>query len=135
MKHGGPVGPTERQNTMIAASFTRAPSQTPPQDAAGSTDQPASRFHLPASDGLRLHCRRWLPRTTNVRASLLFLHGIASHGAWFAETAAVLAEHGIAVYAPDRRGSGLSYGPRGHIPSYEQAVADAELFLDLLTTE
>jgi alpha-beta hydrolase superfamily lysophospholipase len=63
------------------------------------------------------------------------MHGIASHGGWFAETAAILAARGIAVYAPDRRGSGLSYGPRGHVPCYEQAVADAELFLDLATRE
>ena len=77
-----------------------------------------------------LQGRRWLPEQADARAGLIFLHGIASHGAWFAETAAFLAEHGIAVYAPDRRGSGLSGGPRGHISGYEQAIADAELCLD-----
>jgi alpha-beta hydrolase superfamily lysophospholipase len=56
----------------------------------------------------------------------------ASHGGWFAETAVYLADRGIAIYAPDRRGSGLSGGRRGHLDSYEQALDDLDLFLDLI---
>jgi alpha-beta hydrolase superfamily lysophospholipase len=116
---------------MTAATSPDAATTSSAADAANSaSDGRVERFYLTASDGTRLHCRRWSPPPGEVRATLLFLHGIASHGGWFAETAALLAERGIAVYAPDRRGSGMSFGPRGHIPVYERAVADAELFLD-----
>jgi acylglycerol lipase len=92
----------------------------------------ASQARLIAGDGVPLHYRAWLPAGASATASLLFVHGIASHGAWFAETAAFLANRGIAVYAPDRRGSGLSGGPRGHLASYEQALDDLDLFFDLI---
>src|SRR5829696_1790316 len=95
----------------------------------------ALQAHLIAGDGLSLHYRRWLPTTDRPIASLLFVHGIASHGAWFAETATYLADRGVAVYAPDRRGSGLSGGQRGHLARYEQALDDLDLFLDLMTRE
>jgi alpha-beta hydrolase superfamily lysophospholipase len=55
---------------------------------------------------------------------IVFVHGIASHGGWFTETAEHLAAHGVAVIAPDRRGSGLSQGPRGHLGSFEQTMSD-----------
>lgn len=84
----------------------------------------AARDHLAASDGVQLHLRTWLPAERRPDAALVFVHGIASHGAWFSDTAGHLADRGIAVYAPDRRGSGLSGGPRGHVPRYELAVAD-----------
>ena len=66
---------------------------------------------------------------------MLFLHGIASHGAWFAGTAVHLAGRGVAVYSPDRRGSGLSGGPRGHVACYEQLLDDLDLFRDLAVRE
>jgi alpha-beta hydrolase superfamily lysophospholipase len=92
----------------------------------------ARRARMVADDGVMLHYRSWLPNDEVPSASLLFVHGIASHGGWFAETAVHLAENGIAVYAPDRRGSGLSGGARGHIASYEQALGDLERFIDLV---
>jgi alpha-beta hydrolase superfamily lysophospholipase len=95
----------------------------------------ASRARLTSVDGIPLHYRAWVPADRQPAATLLFLHGIASHGAWFAETAVHLADRGIAVYAPDRRGSGLSGGPRGHVPSYEQALDDLDLFRALAATE
>jgi alpha-beta hydrolase superfamily lysophospholipase len=77
-----------------------------------------------ADDGIVLH-ERWWP-VPQPRAVLVFAHGIASHGGWFAETADQLASDGVAVLAPDRRGSGLSDGPRGHLPSYERAIVDLD---------
>lgn len=93
------------------------------------------RARLTAADGIPLHYRTWTPVGRPPEASLLFLHGIASHGGWFAGTAIHLAERGIAVYAPDRRGSGLSGGQRGHITSYEQALDDLDRFRELALTE
>lgn len=118
----------------------KAPASTrpggPPVDRLPSHDRHvASRARLTAIDGVTLHYRSWVPTDRRPAASLLFLHGIASHGAWFAETAVHLADRGIAVYAPDRRGSGLSGGPRGHIPSYERALDDLDQFRTLAAQE
>ena len=95
----------------------------------------ATRARLTAADGVLLHYRSWTPDRRATAGVLLFVHGIASHGGWFSETAAHLAERGIAVYAPDRRGSGLSGGPRGHLLRYEQAVDDLHRFVDLASHE
>jgi acylglycerol lipase len=95
----------------------------------------AGRARLTANDGLPLHYRSWIPVGRRTEASLLFVHGIASHGAWFSETAVHLADRGVAVYAPDRRGSGLSGGPRGHVASYELALDDLGLFRNLAAQE
>jgi len=95
----------------------------------------ARRARLIAADGVSLHYRAWVPADRRPAATLLFLHGIAGHGAWFAETAVHLADRGVAVYAPDRRGSGLSGGPRGHIPNCQQALDDVDLVRDLAATE
>ncbi|MGE3267671.1 MAG: alpha/beta fold hydrolase [Chloroflexota bacterium] len=91
-----------------------------------------SRSRLAASDGVSLHYRAWLPAQRTPEAAVLFVHGIASHGAWFAETAAHLANRGTAVYAADRRGSGLSGGRRGHLDNYEQALDDLDRVVSLV---
>jgi acylglycerol lipase len=86
----------------------------------------AENLFLETSDGVYLHYLRWPSRQSRPVAILVFLHGIASHSAWFGETADDLAEQGVAVYAPDRRGSGLSSGRRGHIPNYPRALDDVK---------
>jgi acylglycerol lipase len=93
-----------------------------------------SRF-LTASDGVRLHYLHWSSRPSPPWAVLIFLHGIASHAGWFGETAAHLSEHGVAVYGPDRRGSGRSGGPRGHLARYERALDDLEQMVQLVSSE
>jgi acylglycerol lipase len=93
-----------------------------------------SRF-LAASDGVRLHLLHWPSGRSPPWAVVIFLHGIASHAGWFGETAADLSNRGVAVYAPDRRGSGRSGGPRGHLTRYERALDDAEQVVRLVSTE
>jgi acylglycerol lipase len=88
-----------------------------------------------ASDGVELHCLRWSGGRSPPWAAVIFLHGIASHGGWFAETAADLAIAGVAVYAPDRRGSGRSGGPRGHLDRYERALDDVDGMVRLVSAE
>jgi acylglycerol lipase len=95
----------------------------------------ASRARLTATDGIALHYRAWLPASVPVSGALVFVHGIASHSAWFAQTAGFLAGGGIAVYAPDRRGSGLSGGPRGHAGSVEQLLSDLDRIISLTADE
>ena len=105
----------------------------PPTGGLGDGDA-VSRF-LTASDGVELHYLRWSSGRSPPWAVLVFLHGIASHGGWFGETAADLSEQGVAVYAPDRRGSGHSGGPRGHLDRYERALDDVEQVLRLVAAE
>ena len=93
-----------------------------------------SRF-IQASDGEKLHYLHWSPEHSEPWAAVVFLHGIASHGGWFGETAADLAEQGLAVYAPDRRGSGLSGGRRGHLGRYERALDDVDEVIGVVASE
>jgi alpha-beta hydrolase superfamily lysophospholipase len=90
---------------------------------------------LTTDDGVRLHLLHWPSERSTPWAAVIFLHGIASHGGWFAETAADLDTMGVAVYAPDRRGSGRSGGPRGHLTRYERALDDVEQILQQVSTE
>jgi alpha-beta hydrolase superfamily lysophospholipase len=88
------------------------------------------RHQALADDGVALSYLYASP--AQPRAVVLYLHGIASHAAWFAETAADLHRRGFAVYAPDRRGSGRSAGTRGHLRSHEQASEDIAIFERLI---
>jgi acylglycerol lipase len=94
----------------------------------------ASRF-LTASDGVRLHYLHWRSGPSPPSAVLVFVHGIASHAGWFAETAADLNHQGVDVYGLDRRGSGRSGGPRGHLARYERALDDVDQLVRLISSE
>jgi len=93
-----------------------------------------SRF-IQASDGVQLHYLCWSGGRRLPWAVVVFLHGIASHAGWFGETAADLKQRGVAVYAPDRRGSGRSGGPRGHLDRYGRALDDIEQVVQLVASE
>ena len=86
-----------------------------------------------ADDGVELHVSRW--SATRPWAVVVFLHGIASHAGWFRETATDLREQGVAVYAPDRRGSGRSGGRRGHLDRYPRALDDVARVVRLAASE
>jgi acylglycerol lipase len=115
---------------VVADTVVRA---DPPTGTVGGGDA-VSRF-LQASDGVQLHCVRWCGEQTRPWAVFVFLHGIASHAGWFGETAADLKQRGVAVYAPDRRGSGRSGGPRGHLDRYGRALDDVEQVVRLVASE
>jgi len=105
--------------------------------AAGATlpdGGPESRF-LTATDGVRLHLLQWSGERPSPWAVVVYLHGIASHAGWFSETAAHLSDQGVTVYAPDRRGSGRSGGPRGHLDRYRRALDDAGQAVRLAAAE
>ena len=107
-----------------------------PDELAGVLGGGGADSHfIQASDGVELHYLRWSSGPASPWAVVIFLHGIASHGGWFGETAADLLERGVAVYAPDRRGSGRSGGPRGHLARYERALDDVEEIVRLVAAE
>ena len=116
---------------MMTLQPTRAmqAARPAPRMYRGNGEVVASRARIAAADGISLHYRVWQPATQTVNGALVFVHGIASHGAWFSQTAGFLARSGIAVYAPDRRGSGLSGGARGHADSVEQLLTDLDVIV------
>ncbi len=78
-------------------------------------------------DGQHLAYHHW--PAPSPRATLVYLHGIESHGGWFEDTAQRLTEQRVEVYAPDRRGSGANWLGRGHCRAYEHLLVDLRLFL------
>ena len=75
------------------------------------------------------------PAAARPRAVIIFLHGIASHAGWFGETAAYLNSQGVAVYGPDRRGSGRGGGSVAHLERYGRALDDVEEMVRLVSSE
>jgi acylglycerol lipase len=79
------------------------------------------------TDGYSAAVRWLLPERP--RGAVLYLHGIQSHGGWYEASARRLAERGLCVLMPDRRGSGLNRAQRGHAESAERLLADGEDYL------
>lgn len=88
---------------------------------------------LRLSDGYSAHARWWRPGQP--RGAVLYLHGIQSHGGWYEGSGSRLAEAGLAVLMPDRRGSGLNREQRGHAESDKQCIRDGLDALDRLLEE
>lgn len=69
---------------------------------------------------------------TPTPSPVLYLHGIQSHGEWFEQSGSRLAEAGLAVLMPDRRGSGRNERERGHADSADRLLTDAGEWVDEL---
>jgi alpha-beta hydrolase superfamily lysophospholipase len=61
---------------------------------------------------------------TGGKTPVVMAHGLQSHSGWFAQSAARMAALGHPVYAFDRRGSGLSQGPRGDMKAFAEMIED-----------
>lgn len=81
------------------------------------------------ADG-RLAYRSW-PVDDPV-GQVIIAHGFAEHGGRYGHVAAALNAASLAVWAPDHRGHGRSEGERANIESVWSAVADLDLFVDLV---
>ncbi len=91
---------------------------------------PPSTETILLSDGYQSVVRWWRPDAPC--GAVLYLHGIQSHGGWYEGSAAALAERGLAVLMPDRRGSGANAGQRGRIDSVSRCIQDGVDALDIL---
>ncbi|MBV9595556.1 MAG: alpha/beta fold hydrolase [Chloroflexi bacterium] len=76
----------------------------------------------------------WRPSTTASAVAVL-VHGLQSHAGWFLDAGERLACAGLAVYAPDRRGSGRSTAPRGDIGSFREWFSDLAEVVSLASSE
>ena len=83
-----------------------------------------------SSDGTCLFYRYWIPSgDENPEFIVLLLHGIGLHSGRYVTTAEELNKSGIAVYAVDTRGHGLSCGKRGFIPTISKEDHDISAML------
>ena len=87
-----------------------------------------------ASDGYTFYVRHDVP-TGTPKARLVFVHGIRSHGGWYARSCQKLAEAGFEVYFLDRRGGGLNTAHRGDAPSFRRLLDDVAEFIQNLRAE
>jgi alpha-beta hydrolase superfamily lysophospholipase len=81
-----------------------------------------------AADGRPLAVRVWRPDGPRV-ATVVFLHGITSHGGWYSRSCAHLAAAGCEVHFLDRRGSGLNHRERGDVDQWQTWVDDVAVYL------
>ncbi|MFF7521153.1 alpha/beta fold hydrolase [Streptomyces pseudovenezuelae] len=82
---------------------------------------------VPCGD-TRLALHVWRPE--RIKGAVFYFHGLQSHAGWLWEVGPRFADNDIAFFVLDRRGSGISPGPRGEIPEagtvlddYAQAAA------------
>ncbi|PJF32040.1 MAG: hypothetical protein CUN52_01990 [Phototrophicales bacterium] len=96
---------------------------------------PAQAFTLKTTDNLMLHAQKWLP-TSDPKAVILIVHGIAEHIGRYDHVAHVLVEAGFAVYGYDHRTHGKSDGqPRSYIHPFTKAVDDLGLVVNHVRQE
>ncbi len=81
---------------------------------------------------LNPHCvfRQWLPPSPT--ALLVIAHGLGEHGGRYHALANCLTSEGIAVFAIDHRGHGLSTGARGHIRHFTTYGEDLNCLIETL---
>ena len=94
---------------------------------------PPSERTLTLRDGAELFYLSWLPEKPTTKALLLFHRGHEHSGRW-QETALELGLEGVAVFAWDQRGHGLSHGERGSAPDLATVTRDADEWARQLTT-
>ncbi len=73
---------------------------------------------LDCSDGKTVQYRVWIPDERQIEGVLLILHGMAEHSLRYQRFALFLNSKGIAVYAPDHRGHGLTGQQEGDTLGY-----------------
>jgi alpha-beta hydrolase superfamily lysophospholipase len=84
-----------------------------------------------AQDGRRLALRTW-EANPSPKARVVFLHGITSHGGWYARSCESLARAGFDVHFLDRRGSGLNVDDPGDVDQWTTWIDDVATYLTSL---
>lgn len=82
------------------------------------TDITSETYKLTNSYGQTLHLHSWFG-TAQPDKIMVIVHGMGGHGGYYATSLApYIAPVGVALYAPDLRGHGLSEGRRGDIETF-----------------
>jgi alpha-beta hydrolase superfamily lysophospholipase len=80
-----------------------------------------------SADGTRLAYRAW--PISGAAITFAVVHGLGEHSGRYQRFAQGMAKYGIATYAVDLRGHGLSSGRRGHVDSWSQWTDDTATFV------
>ena len=101
--------------------------KSPPSALIANVD--AGKFSASFDQRLWMFHRSWEPPVgAKVHATLMIVHGTVDHSGVYAELGLKLAQQGIAVFAMDMRGWGLSDGESMYIDSMDTFVADVHSF-------
>ncbi|MFI6403479.1 alpha/beta hydrolase [Streptomyces sp. NPDC050548] len=74
------------------------------------------------SGGTELALHVWRPE--RIKGAVFYFHGLQSHAGWLWEVGPRFADNDIALFVLDRRGSGISAGPRHEIPDADTILDD-----------
>jgi len=91
-------------------------------------DTPFEISSFITSGGYKLHYRHFQPVGMS-KGTIVFIHGIQSHGGWYETSCKKFAQAGYRVLFLDRRGSGLNEVSRGDSPSFRTLLDDLKEFL------
>lgn len=97
--------------------------------------------HFLATDELEIAFYKWLPKDENPIAIVQIVHGMAEHAARYYQFATFLNDHGIAVYAEDHRGHGVTadrngiHGDFGEEPGWQSVVNDMRTLTEMAEEE
>ncbi|MEX2705869.1 MAG: lysophospholipase [Candidatus Freyrarchaeum guaymaensis] len=80
--------------------------------------------------GTKIYYQFWRPE--EVRAVIVGVHGLAEYSGRYAHVADHFANEGIAFYALDHRGHGLSEGILGYVDAFDDYIDDLDTFVDLV---
>jgi acylglycerol lipase len=95
-------------------------------------DRREGRFEGAA--GIEIVWQAWLPEG-EPKANVVVVHGASEHGGRYRYAVERLVPAGYAMWIADHRGHGRSEGPPAFIDRLENAVADLDRFVDLVTGE
>ncbi len=82
-----------------------------------------------SEDGLDIFGQKWESENIPAKAVICLVHGFGEHSSRYDHVAQFFTDNGYAVIAYDHRGHGHSGGKRGHFPSYDEFLNDAENLL------
>jgi alpha-beta hydrolase superfamily lysophospholipase len=91
-------------------------------------DTPFEISSFLTSGGYKLHYRHFQSVGMS-KGTIVFIHGIQSHGGWYETSCKKFAQAGYRVLFLDRRGSGLNEVSRGDSPSFRTLLDDLKEFL------
>eukprot|EP00897_Mesotaenium_endlicherianum_P006749 jgi/Mesen1/6101/ME000310S05196 len=92
--------------------------------------------HFINSRGEKIFTQVWTPgRTQSLRAVVVVLHGLNEHSGRYAAFAKALNARGYGVFCMDWIGHGCSDGLHGYVERLDHVLADARLYLKMVTAE
>lgn len=89
--------------------------------------------HYLAQANRRMALHAWRPM--RVQGAILYFHGLQSHAGWLWSVGNAFANLGIAFYALDREGCGISSGEKHGFPDVRTLHEDARAAIDHIRRE